>query len=84
MTTLDDWQMIESKPLFKVKSHCGLVYCKTRWIVAKAYKLYKKGTKGFKLINQLVWLNYSMSSILAPKLSLCLSIALICVFFVSS
>ncbi len=79
----NDWLVIENKRSFKLKSHWSSVYCNTRRIASLSYKLYKKGAKGLKLFNQLIWLNYSMYPYLPPKVGLSLSLALVCVFLVS-
>jgi hypothetical protein len=84
MTDDDDeeWQVIHNKKSLKVKSYLSSVYCMMMRYTKVGCKIYTKGTKSIKLINQLVWLNYSMYPYLPPKLALSMSIVLICVFLV--
>lgn len=82
MTEDDEWQMIHNKRSLKVKSYLNSVYCNMMRYTTVGSKIYTKGTNSIKLINQLVWLNYSMYPYLPPKLALCMSIVLICVFLV--
>lgn len=79
-----EWHIVHNKRSFKVKSYFSNVYCKTMRLVRMSRKVYLKGAKGVKLINHLVWLNYSMYPYLPPKLALCMSLVLVCIFMVSS
>lgn len=76
----DDWQVINNKRSLKVKSYLSLMYCKLMRYTKMSCRIYTRGTQGIKLINNLVWLNYSMYPYLPPKLALSMSIVLICVF----
>lgn len=81
---LDDWQVIDNKPSFKLKSHWNNLYCNTRRFAKITFRIYQKGAKGIKLLNHLIWLNYSMYPYLPPKLAFSMSIVLVCVFLVTS
>lgn len=79
-----EWQMIQNKRSFKVKSYFSNMYCSTMRLLRISHKFYTKGTKGVKLVNQLIWLNYSMYPYLPPKFALCMSLVLLCIFMTSS
>lgn len=79
----DEWQVIHNKRSLKIKSYLSLMYCKMMRYSKMSYNVYTKGTKSIKLINQIVWLNYTMYPYLPPKLALSMSIVLICVFLMN-
>jgi hypothetical protein len=81
---LTEWEIIKSQPSLRVQSKVNEFYCNTRYIIALVSKVYSNGVRGIKLVNQLVWLNYSMYPYFPPKLSFTISILLVCVFLMNS
>jgi hypothetical protein len=82
-TDTNDWEMIETTPSLKVKSKLSNYYCKSRYLVNILHMMYNNGVNTIKLINQLVWINYSMYPYLPPKLSLIVSVLVVCIFLMN-
>jgi hypothetical protein len=76
----NDWEIIETTPSLKVKSKLSNYYCKSRYFVSILHLMYNNGVSAIKLVNQLVWVNYSMYPYLPPKLSLIVSVVVVCIF----
>ena len=79
----NDWEVIETPPSFKMKSKLSHFYCKSRYIVSLLQAMYNNGISTVKLVNQLVWINYSMYPYLPPKMSLLVSVVIVCIFFMN-
>lgn len=82
-TDTNDWEIIETSPSLKVKSKFSSYYCKSRYLVSILHLMYKNGVSTVKLVNQLVWVNYSMYPYLSPKLSLIVSVIVVCIFLMN-
>ena len=80
MNDVEDWEIISVSPSFEIKSRLDSYYCKSRYIIKVLQHIYNNGMKSIKLINQLVWINYSMYPYLPPKISLIVSIIIVCIY----
>lgn len=83
MNDVEEWEIISSPASFKFKSAVNNYYCKSRYIIKLLQHIYNNGVNSIKLINQLVWINYSMYPYLPPKLSLTISIVLVSIFIMN-
>lgn len=78
-----DWEIIKSPTSFRIKSAVSNYYCKSRYLINIVHHMYNTGVNTIKLINQLFWINYSMYPYLSPKLSLLISITIVCIFLMN-
>lgn len=83
MNNVEEWEIISSPASFKFKSTVNNYYCKSRHMIKIVKTIYNNGINSIKLINQLVWIYYSMYPYLPPKISLSISIVLICIFLMN-
>lgn len=81
MNDVEEWEIVSSPPCFK--STISNYYCKSRYTIKLLHRFYNNGMNSIKVINQLLWINYSMYPYLPPKLSLTISIIIVCVFILN-
>lgn len=79
----NEWEIIRSPTSFKIMSKVNNYYCKSRYLISIIHHMYNNGINAMKLINQLFWINYSMHPYLPPKLSLLISVVIVCIFLMS-
>lgn len=84
MNDVDEWEIISSSPSFKLKSTLSNYYCTSRYIFKVLKNIYNNGLNSLKLINQLVWIHYTMYPYLPPKLSFTISIVIVCIFIMNT
>jgi hypothetical protein len=83
MNDVEEWEIVSSPPIFKLKSKLSNYYCKSRYIIKVLQHIYNNGMNSIKMINQLVWINYSLYPYLPPKLSFTISIVVVCIFIMN-
>lgn len=83
MNDVEEWEIVSSPPSFKFKSTFSNYYCQSRYIIKVLKNIYNNAMSSIKLINQLIWINYSMYPYLPPKLSFTISIVIVCIFIMN-